>query len=332
MTFSQIKGNDKIVCALRGMVDSSRVPHAIMFHEDDGGGAMGLSLAFLQYLYCKNRTDGDSCGQCPSCNKISKLIHPDMYFIFPVNTGKSDDYLDKWRSLVLSDPSFTEAGLGEALEIEGKNALIKVDEAKSLIDKLSLSALEKGYRSVIIYLPEKMNKDAANRLLKLIEEPPLQTQFVFITHSGGQVLSTISSRCQHIRLSKVSGKRPAEGSAEQIQLFRQLMQGLLMHDLYACLEIGDSLAALPSKEKAKTFCTFASGVLRNIFLYQQGMSSLVSESAYSEAELSDWASRSKKTFPRMALDAFSKAQVLVSRNVNMKILFTELVNSLYMNI
>ncbi len=332
MTFSQIKGNDKIVCALRGMVDSSRVPHAIMFHEDDGGGAMELSLAFLQYLYCKNRTDGDSCGQCPSCNKISKLIHPDMYFIFPVNTGKSDDYLDKWRSLVLSDPSFTEAGLGEALEIEGKNALIKVDEAKSLIDKLSLSALEKGYRSVIIYLPEKMNKDAANRLLKLIEEPPLQTQFVFITHSGGQVLSTISSRCQHIRLSKVSGKRPAEGSAEQIQLFRQLMQGLLMHDLYACLEIGDSLAALPSKEKAKTFCTFASGVLRNIFLYQQGMSSLVSESAYSEAELSDWASRSKKTFPRMALDAFSKAQVLVSRNVNMKILFTELVNSLYMNI
>ncbi len=332
MTFSQIKGNDKIVCALRGMVDSSRVPHAIMFHEDDGGGAMELSLAFLQYLYCKNRTDGDSCGQCPSCNKISKLIHPDMYFIFPVNTGKSDDYLDKWRALVLSDPSFTEAGLGEALEIEGKNALIKVDEAKSLIDKLSLSALEKGYRSVIIYLPEKMNKDAANRLLKLIEEPPLQTQFVFITHSGGQVLSTISSRCQHIRLSKVSGKRPAEGSAEQIQLFRQLMQGLLMHDLYACLEIGDSLAALPSKEKAKTFCTFASGVLRNIFLYQQGMSSLVSESAYSEAELSDWASRSKKTFPRMALDAFSKAQVLVSRNVNMKILFTELVNSLYMNI
>ncbi len=332
MTFSQIKGNDKIVCALRGMVDSSRVPHAIMFHEDDGGGAMELSLAFLQYLYCKNRTDGDSCGQCPSCNKISKLIHPDMYFIFPVNTGKSDDYLDKWRSLVLSDPSFTEAVLGEALEIEGKNALIKVDEAKSLIDKLSLSALEKGYRSVIIYLPEKMNKDAANRLLKLIEEPPLQTQFVFITHSGGQVLSTISSRCQHIRLSKVSGKRPAEGSAEQIQLFRQLMQGLLMHDLYACLEIGDSLAALPSKEKAKTFCTFASGVLRNIFLYQQGMSSLVSESAYSEAELSDWASRSKKTFPRMALDAFSKAQVLVSRNVNMKILFTELVNSLYMNI
>lgn len=332
MTFSQIKGNDKIVCALRGMVDSSRVPHAIMFHEDDGGGAMELSLAFLQYLYCKNRTDGDSCGQCPSCNKISKLIHPDMYFIFPVNTGKSDDYLDKWRSLVLSDPSFTEAGLGEALEIEGKNALIKVDEAKSLIDKLSLSALEKGYRSVIIYLPEKMNKDAANRLLKLIEEPPLQTQFVFITHSGGQVLSTISSRCQHIRLSKVSGKRPAEGSAEQIQLFRQLMQGLLMHDLYACLEIGDSLAALPSKEKAKTFCTFASGVLRSIFLYQQGMSSLVSESAYSDAELSDWASRSKKTFPRMALDAFSKAQVLVSRNVNMKILFTELVNSLYMNI
>lgn len=329
MTFSQIKGNDKIVDALKGMVDSSRVPHAIMFHEDDGGGAMELALAFLQYLYCKNRSGGDACAQCPSCNKISKLIHPDMYFIFPVNTGWSDDYLDKWRSLVLSNSSFTENELNEALEIEGKNSMIKVDEAKSLIDKLSFSALEKGYRSVIIYLPERMNKETANRLLKLIEEPPLLTQFIFITHNGGLVLPTISSRCQHIKLSKSSGKGAVEGSAEQIQLFRQLMQGLLIHDLYACLEIGDSLAGLPSREKAKTFCTFASGVLRNIFLYQQGMGPLAAQGAYSEAELSDWATRSKKTFPRKGLDAFSKAQMLIARNVNTKILFTDLVNSLY---
>ena len=332
MGFSQIKGNGKIVQALKGMVDSGKVPHAIMFHEDDGGGAVALSLAFLQYLYCRNRTQGDSCGVCPSCNKIAKLIHPDLHCIFPVNTGKSDDYIDRWRALVLSNPNFTENELSEALEIEGKNAMIKVDEAKSLLEKLSFSALEKGYRSVLVYLPEKMNKDAANRLLKLIEEPPKLTQFILITHAPAQVLVTISSRCQQIRLDKVSGRDVVEGSAEQVQLLRSLMQGLLARDLYACLEIGDQLAALPSKEKAKSFCKFAADRLRDIFLYQQGMSSLVSAGPYPEAELSDWAARSRKTFPRKALDCFSKAQMLIGRNVNTKILFTDLVNSLYRSI
>jgi len=332
MSFSQIKGNEKTIKALKGMVDSAKVPHAIMFHEQDGGGALGLVIAFLQYLYCKNRTSGDACGVCPSCNKIGKLIHPDLHFVFPVNTGVSADYLDKWRELALSNPAFTENDLSEALEIEGKNAMIKVDESKSLIDKLSLSALEKGYRSVVIYLPEKMNKDAANRLLKLIEEPPKLTEFILITHSPGQVLTTIASRCQQIRLDPSSSAFSSPASSEQIQLFRQLMQGLLARDLYACLEIGDSLANLSSREKAKSFCKFASDVLRDIFLYQQKMPSLVKSSPYSEDELSDWASRSKKTFPRKALDSFSRSHMLISRNVNVKILFTDLVNSLYMNI
>lgn len=190
MGFSQVKGNVPVCNALKGMVDSGKVPHAIMFHEDDGGGAIGVALAFLQYLYCKDRSSGDACGTCPACNKIQKLIHPDVHFIFPVNTGRCSDYVDKWRSLVKANPFFTENDLSEALEIEGKSAMIKVDEAKGLLETLSFSALEKGYRSVVIYLPEKMNKDAANRLLKLIEEPPKLTEFILITHNPEQVLVT----------------------------------------------------------------------------------------------------------------------------------------------
>ena len=123
MRFADITGNEDVVKALAGMVDSGKIPHAIMLHEDDGGGAFPLAQAFLQYLYCKNRSGGDSCGSCPSCGKVSKLIHPDIHYIFPVNTGRSVDFAAQWRELVQTNPNFTENELGEALGIEGKTAL-----------------------------------------------------------------------------------------------------------------------------------------------------------------------------------------------------------------
>ena len=325
MSFIQLKAQEGICRALQSMVDSDKVAHAIMFEEEDGGGAVELALVFLKYLYCKNRQEGQACGKCPSCNKISKLIHPDMHFVFPVNSGLCSEYLDKWRALLLSNPHFGENELSEALQIEGKSAMIKVDEAKALLDKLSFSALERGYRSVLIYLPEKMNKDAANRLLKLVEEPPLKTIFIFITHSPELVLPTIASRCQIFRL-KAQRQRSVGGAAE-MELLRPLMQALLARDLYACLDISDNLANLPSKEKAKNFCKFAAEQMRNVFLLQQGMDSLVEEGDVQEYR--DWAQRSSKTFPRKALEAFGRAQMLIGRNVNVKILFTDLVNTLY---
>lgn len=332
MKFAQVKGNREVCDALRTMVDSGKVPHAIMFEENDGGSAMQVALAFLQYLYCHNHVDGDSCGVCSTCNKISKLIHPDMQFIFPVNTSLSVEYLDKWRALVLGNPRFTENDLAEALEIEGRNAMIKVDESKRLLNVLSFSALERGYRAVVVYLPEKMNKEAANRLLKLIEEPPALTEFVFITHAPEQVLVTISSRCQRIKIAdEKAGSVNLSGTAEY-ELFRSLMQGLLARDLYACLDIADRIASLPSREKAKSFCKLAGEYLRYVFLLQQGMDSLVELEPSQMEECRDWAERSRKTFPRKAMDSLSRAQGLIIRNVNTKILFTDLVNGLYRNI
>lgn len=329
MTFSQVKGYEHICAALKGMVDSSRIPHAIMLHQEDGGAAMEVALAFLQYLYCKNRGE-DSCGTCPSCNKIAKLIHPDVHFVFPVNTANCLEYIKEWRELVLSNPRFTENELSEALQIEGKSALIKVEQAKNLIEVLSLSALEKGYRSVLIYLPEKLNISAANSLLKLIEEPPALTQFILITHNPEQVLPTIASRCQTIRLVPQGGRNTT--NIELDNLFRALMQALLAKDLYACLEVADELANLSSKEKAKNFCKLGAESLRNIFLLQQGVATLVNVEENKLQEYQSWAKLSKKTFPRKALDAFSLCQQRIGRNVNVRILFTELVNTLYLSI
>lgn len=317
---------------LRNMVDNGKLPHAIMLEESDGGGAMALTMSFLQYLYCKNRQGHQPCGQCPSCNKVAKLIHPDIHFIFPVNTSLSADYMAQWRELVLTNPKFTENDLSEQLEIEGKSALIKVDESKALLQALSFSSLERGYKTVVVYLPEKMNKEAANRLLKIVEEPPAQTLFIFITHSPEQVLVTISSRCQHFSLFSGPGRGDAMALSAEMDLFRSLMQGLLAKDLYACLEIADNIAALPSREKAKNFCNLAAENMRYVFLLQQGMDSLVQLDSDRLAECRDWAKRSRKAFPRHALEAFSRAKVLIGRNVNLKILFTDLVNGLYRNI
>ena len=313
MKFSDIRGNSDIVQALCAMVDSGKIPHAMMLHEDDGGGAFSIALAFLDLLY-----DGNP--------RISKLIHPDLHFVFPAAAGSiSLQYMEKFRPLALETPDFTEAQLNEALGIEGKNSIIAVGEAKHILDALSLSAFEAGYRSVIVYLPEKMNQEAANRLLKMVEEPPEKTIFIFITHAPEKVLQTIASRCQRIRVvpqgrSGVSGASTAESA-----LFTDLMNAMESGDLLEAIETGEGIAALPSRENIKAFCKFATGQLRQIFLLQQGMTSLSDASP----DIVRWAGKCRKSFPRQAMGAFDKALRLTERNVNAKIIFTELSGSLY---
>ena len=218
MKFADIIGNATVVKALTSMADSGRVAHAMLLYENEGSGALALALAYLQYLNCESPANGDSCGECPSCRQMAKLIHPDVHFVFPVNKGPkasddkptSESYLKYWRELVLADPYFREADLQKAIGIESKTGLIAVAEAKSLIGKLSLASVTDGYKGVIFYLPEKMNQETANRLLKLVEEPPQKTVFLFITHAPEKVLQTIFSRCQSVRVMPLSKDEAAK--------------------------------------------------------------------------------------------------------------------------
>lgn len=329
MTFSQVQADQSVKDALSGMIASSRVPHAIMFHEDDGGGAVALALAFLQDLFCSRRSTTDSCGSCPSCNKVFKLIHPDIHFIFPVAAPNlSVAYMAKWRSIVLSNPMFTEAELSEALGIEGKSSIIATAEAKAMLETLSLSALEGGYRAVLIYLPEKMNQEAANRLLKMIEEPPALTQFLLVTHSPEKVLKTISSRCQLIRV-KPRNLNSRLATAEMLEvyqrLYREMMDALMARDLLEAVEVGEALAALPSRESAKGFCKFAADKMRSIFMASQGMDGLAGADDYDR----EAAGRCRKTFPRLSIEVLDRTNMLIERNVNLKILFTDMIGKLY---
>lgn len=334
MRFSQTGADAPVIRALAGMVDSGKVSHAILLHEDDGGSAVSVALAFLQYLYCRNRADGDSCGSCPQCNKITKLIHPDIHFIFPVvlsgssssEGSASEKYLIKWRELLSANPHFTEDELYDALGFEGKTTTIGASEANELIRRLSRTSLEGGYTSVLIYLPEKMNPTAANKLLKMLEEPPALVQFVMITHAPEKLLPTISSRCQLFRVHGDSA--PSVLRYDDSGLFPELMASLTARDLQTALDTGEKFAALPSRDNAVLFCRYASERLRRVFLLQQGLESLVPDAGDEERQ---WAGKCRKSFPRRALEALDRSALLIRRNVNMKIIFTDLVNKLYMN-
>jgi DNA polymerase-3 subunit delta' len=231
--------------------------------------------------------------------------------------------MEPFRRLVAAHPSFREAELSEALGIEGKIPMIAVTESRRLLEKLSLSALEGGWRAVVIYLPERMNAEAANRLLKMIEEPPAQTQFLLIAHQMERVLTTISSRCQRIRI------RPAGAAAgpdfADAELLDELMAALLAKDLLGALEVSERLAAL-SREQAKSFCTFAADRLRQVFLAQQGIEGAGEISPQARG----WAAKCRKTFPRQALEALDRTQTLIGRNVNLKILFADLADRLFL--
>ena len=364
MRFADIQGNEGVKRALAGMVDAGKIPHAILFHEDDGGGAVPMCVAFLQYLWCPNRsarpepglTEGlfgaeeeapdlterlpDSCGACPSCNKISKLIHPDVHFVYPVSGGSlipssakptALSYVKQWRELVLGNPWFTERDLHEALGIEGKNSLISVAEAREILGRLSFHSLEGGWRAVVVYLPERMNAEAANRLLKSIEEPPERTLFLLVTHAPEKVLPTIASRCQHIRLVPVRRTDLAEGAEEQEEreLMAALLDAVVGRDLSAALEAGEAVAALPSRERIKAWIGYASRMLRDVFLVQQGLTAIAGAS---EAELADatrYAGRLKRSFSRSLLPVLDRSAMLIDRNVNAKIVLCDLVNKMY---
>ena len=351
MRFADVIGNADVAKALAAMADSGRVAHAMLMYENEGCGALALALAYVQYLNCSNPVGGDSCGECPSCRQMSKLIHPDVHYVFPVNKGPktTDDkptsasYIKYWRELALANPYFSEADLQRAIGIESKNGLIAVAEAKYIINTLSLTAVADGYKAVILYLPEKMNQETANRLLKLVEEPPEKTLFIFITHSPEKVLQTIFSRCQSVRVMpltkeevrKVKEMNPYDDNEEYdrfMDLFSNLMRAVASGDLQAALECGENIAALESREKQKAFCTFTGQCIRKIFMIQQKMPQIADVAVQEQEFYDEMAQRCGKGFCLRTITNIENVVAMIDRNVNSKILFCDLVNRMYLGI
>lgn len=208
MRFCDIVGQENVKRQLCQQVQEGRIAHAQLFTGISGVGKLALALAYAQYVACPNKTANDSCGKCPSCLQYQKLQHPDLHFAFPIVKGDGgdvcDDFVDKFRSLVLEQKYFDLEDWYRAMGVESKQGMIYEKESSEILRKLSLKSFGDGYKVMVIWQPEKMNAHCANKLLKLLEEPPAKTLFLLVSEHPEQLLSTVLSRVQEVRVPRLS--------------------------------------------------------------------------------------------------------------------------------
>jgi DNA polymerase-3 subunit delta' len=306
MNFAQIPGQKAVIDRLRNSVAENRVSHALLFYGPEGSGKFAIALAFARYISCENRTEEDACGKCPSCSKYDKLIHPDLHFVFPVIKKKSntepvsDHFISQWRQMVLRSPWFSLATWTEAMEVANEQALIPVAESAEIIRKLSLKSFESDFKIMIIWLPEKMNAETANKILKIIEEPPARTLFILVSEEDDKLLPTITSRCQHIRIPSIPSEdlsahlvtamgvdpvrapeiaaiangnlvrameliREDDNSAVYLDRFTRLMRTAWTRDIHALVTWSEDTAAL-GRERQKSFLSYSLRMIRENFI------------------------------------------------------------------
>lgn len=220
MFFRDVIGQDEAKQRLIREAREGKIAHARLFCGPEGIGKLPLAIAYARYLSCQNPEENDACGICPSCIKYNKLAHPDLHFAFPVIKMKSkdtvsDDFLSEWRELIIHNPYFNLNLWLKEMGAENQQAQIFVKESDEIIRKLNLKSSQGGYKIMIIWLPEKMNMECSNKLLKLLEEPPNQTIFLLISEEPELLLTTIQSRTQRFNLFGIEERQITEKLIQQ---------------------------------------------------------------------------------------------------------------------
>ena len=205
MFYKDVIGQDFIKKQMHKSANEGRIAHAVLIREHLVGGGFALAWAYARYLQCTDRNESDSCGKCSSCLQISKLAHPDVHFSFPVinddnKNPTSDSFLSEWRHLCLDRPYFDLTDWLTELGDSKKQPIISTKEAENILHKTQLKTFNSPWKIVIIWMAERLNSAASNKLLKIIEEPEPGTVFILIVRSTEKMLSTILSRCQEIHL------------------------------------------------------------------------------------------------------------------------------------
>ena len=316
MRFADVIGQEELKVRLVRALDAGRVSHAQLFTGIAGAGTLPLAVAYAQYLNCRNRRDGDSCGVCPDCRQTAALAHPDLHLVFPVNKqGKksgevvrSDEFLPLFREqFAATGGYFTSAEWYERLDL-GKTlkGMISAKEADEIIRKLSFKSYSGGYKIMLIWLPETMNDEAANKILKILEEPWERTVFLLVSERPDFLLSTILSRTQEVAVPRLApevlerealaagcGEAHAHSAArlacgdlialrrlaageedgrrnENFDLFRQLMR-LSYNDRHLELVTWAEDAARLSREQQREFLRDAARLLRESYVIHAGL-------------------------------------------------------------
>ncbi len=301
MYFRDIIGLQDVKQHLVQSVKQGIIPHARLFYGPEGVGKLPLAIAYARYLNCENRGEGDACGNCPSCHKFDKFSHPDLHFVFPVVKSKtSDEYLPEWREFLHTQQYFNLNQWLNYINAENAQGVIYAKESDEITKKLNFKQYEGLYKIMIVWLPEKMHDACANKLLKLVEEPPENTLFLLVSEDPENVLPTIQSRCQPLNIRRieqeemvavivrkygleeraaVSIARIAGGSFSKAMnlikssddndyffaLFKEMMRAAISRNIKSIKNIASELAAI-GREMQKSFLLYSLRLFREYFI------------------------------------------------------------------
>lgn len=345
-------------------VQENRISHAQMFLGPEGSGSLPLAIAYGQYILCENQQENDSCGECVSCAKIQKHNHPDLHFSFPVHLSKekhvytSDNVLGVWREIIDENPYFGIEDWNVKLGNENKQGVIGKEESQNIVSKLSLKSFEGGYKILIMWLPELMNGQASNKLLKFIEEPPDKTVFLLVAEDQEQIIATIRSRTQIVKLPRLKEKEianyldtekgiPADDSiiiahlaegdvgkaihliSEQTEAnfnfenFVNWMRLCYQRNIAKSIDWVD-LIAVTGRENQKSFLKFCLNMFRQCIVGHYAGNELVVLTDEQNTFLSKFSPFINSKNIVGLTEAFNEAYYHIERNANAKILFLDL--------
>jgi len=361
MQFADVAAPVALKKHLIDMAAQKRVAHALLFLGTEDGAQLPVAFAFAQYLFCQNPTPTDSCGTCPSCLKISKLAHPDLHLVFPVALSKdvriSGHLLEEFREAFLRFPYMDLNEWFSHIDAENKQPVIGTEESNEIIRRLSFTSYEGRGKIMVIWMPEKMNTAAANKLLKILEEPPDETFFFLVSGAADQLLATILSRVQLIQVPppgvndtatviaknfEVPVQRAeqiaalAQGNIKQaylladenitvnlyLELFQSFMRACLRFDAIKISAWIDETASL-GREKQKQFLLYTLQVFRNCILLKYAPDAMIATNEEKEFL--------KKFHPYINMqnhealaEEYNKAFYHIERNASAKIMFMDL--------
>lgn len=304
MQFQDVVGHKDIKQRLIRSVHEGYIPHAQLFCGAEGVGKLPLALAYAQYLNCENPGEHDSCGVCASCVKYQHLVHPDLHFVFPIVKKEKkdicDDYITEWRTRLKETPYFSYNQWLSDIHAENSQGLIYAKESDEILRKLSLKIYEGKYKVMLVWLPEKLHEVAANKLLKIIEEPTPNTVFLLVSDNPEMVLTTIQSRCQRLNVRPVEKTEIAhelvrnfqldEATAEEVahvakgsfvkaltlirtseeqrfffQLFVEMMRASYSRNIKKIKVVAEDLSKV-GREKQKNFLAYCQQMIREYFV------------------------------------------------------------------
>ena len=360
MFFKDVIGQEEAKQRLIREAKEGKIAHARLFCGPEGIGKLPLAIAFARYLSCNNPGENDACGVCPSCVKFNKLAHPDLHFVFPVIKKKakdtvSDDFISEWRELLSHTPYFNLNIWLEEMGAENQQAQIYVKESDEIIRKLSLKSSQGGYKIMIIWLPEKMNVECSNKLLKLLEEPPSQTIFLLISEEPDMLLTTIQSRTQRFTLYGIKEEcimerlqnqyglqekdansiaHQSEGNflkalenihlSEENKLFFELFVNLMrlsyQRKIREMKQWSETLAAM-GREKQKHFLSYCQRLVRENFIYNFQDPSLNFMNEEEQNFSKRFAPYINEKNVMGIMDELSEAQRHIEQNVNARMVF-----------